>query len=40
MLAPVLVWRLTREEAFLVANLAGYAEYRGHVRYRLVPMFW
>jgi protein-S-isoprenylcysteine O-methyltransferase Ste14 len=40
LLVPILVWRLTREEAFLVANLVGYAVYRGRVRYRLVPIFW
>lgn len=40
LLVPILVWRLMREEAFLVANLVGYADYRGRVRYRLVPIFW
>jgi protein-S-isoprenylcysteine O-methyltransferase Ste14 len=40
LLVPVLIWRLIREEAFLVANLAGYAEYRRHVRCRLVWIFW
>jgi protein-S-isoprenylcysteine O-methyltransferase Ste14 len=37
---PVLAWRLTREEAFLVANLAGYGDYRSRVRYRLAPIIW
>ncbi len=37
---PVLVWRLTREEAFLAANLAGYGDYRTRVRYRLAPAVW
>ncbi len=37
---PVLVWRLTREEAFLVANLTGYGDYRARVRYRLAPIVW
>ena len=37
---PVLVWRLTREEAFLAANLAGYGDYRARVRYRLAPIVW
>lgn len=40
LLAPVIVWRLMREEEFLVANLAGYGDYRGRVRYRLAPMLW
>jgi protein-S-isoprenylcysteine O-methyltransferase Ste14 len=40
LLVPVIVWRLIREEAFLVAHLAGYSDYRGRVRYRLAPMFW
>lgn len=37
---PVIVWRLTREEAYLAANLAGYGDYRGRVRYRLAPLLW
>ena len=37
---PILGWRLTLEEAFLVANLAGYNDYRTRVRYRLVPYIW
>jgi protein-S-isoprenylcysteine O-methyltransferase Ste14 len=37
---PLLVWRLTREEAFLAANLAGYDDYRKRVRYRLAPIVW
>jgi protein-S-isoprenylcysteine O-methyltransferase Ste14 len=40
LLVPVMVWRLLREEAFLVTGLAGYADYRGRVRYRLAPMLW
>ena len=40
LLVPVMVWRLIREEAFLAANLPGYADYRGRVRYRLAPMVW
>lgn len=39
-IVPVLVWRLTREEAFLAANLAGYGDYRTRVRYRLAPAIW
>ncbi|HEV2362812.1 MAG TPA: isoprenylcysteine carboxylmethyltransferase family protein [Caulobacteraceae bacterium] len=38
--APLLAWRLSREEAFLVANLAGYDDYRARVRHRLVPHVW
>ena len=40
LLVPVIVWRLMREEAFLAANLAGYVDYRGRVRYRLAPLVW
>lgn len=39
-MAVVIVWRLLDEEKLLVANLPGYAEYRGKVRYRLVPRVW
>ena len=34
---PVLVWRLTDEESFLIRNLPGYAEYTSKVRWRLIP---
>ena len=37
---PALIWRLTDEERFLVQNLAGYREYQGRVRYRLLPLVW
>jgi protein-S-isoprenylcysteine O-methyltransferase Ste14 len=40
LLVPVIAWRLAREEAFLAANLAGYSDYRGRVRYRLAPILW
>ena len=40
LLVPVLVWRLTREEAFLATHLAGYSAYRDRVSYRLLPMLW
>lgn len=40
LLVPVIVWRLTREEAFLAANLAGYSDYRNRVRHRLAPGVW
>jgi protein-S-isoprenylcysteine O-methyltransferase Ste14 len=37
---PFLIWRLVDEEAFLVKNLPGYAEYRNKVRFRLMPGVW
>jgi protein-S-isoprenylcysteine O-methyltransferase Ste14 len=37
---PALIWRLTDEERFLLQNLPGYPEYRGRVRYRLLPFVW
>jgi len=37
---PALIWRLLDEERFLIRNLPGYAEYRNHVRHRLVPLIW
>jgi len=37
---PFLIWRLFDEEAFLVRNLPGYAEYQKRVRHRLVPFVW
>lgn len=40
LLVPVIMWRLIREEAFLVAHLVGYSDYRDRVRYRLAPMVW
>jgi protein-S-isoprenylcysteine O-methyltransferase Ste14 len=36
----VLIARLLDEEKFLAKNLAGYSEYQGKVRHRLVPMIW
>ena len=39
-MVPFLIWRLYDEERMLVANLAGYAEYRRKVRYRLIPYIW
>lgn len=36
----VIVVRLLDEERFLAANLAGYAEYRQKVKFRLVPGLW
>jgi protein-S-isoprenylcysteine O-methyltransferase Ste14 len=40
LLVPAIVWRLTREEVFLAANLTGYGDYRGRVRHRLAPLLW
>lgn len=37
---PALIWRLLDEETFLARSLAGYSEYRGRVRYRLIPFVW
>jgi len=39
-IALLIVWRLIDEEQFLARNLAGYAEYRHKVKYRLVPFIW
>jgi protein-S-isoprenylcysteine O-methyltransferase Ste14 len=36
----VLVARLRDEEQFLMRNLAGYADYRRRVRFRLLPGVW
>ena len=38
--AAVIAWRLLDEEAFLAANLPGYADYLRRVRWRLVPRLW
>jgi len=35
-----LAWRLVDEESVLATQLAGYADYRNQVRYRLVPYIW
>ena len=37
---PIIVKRIRNEEAVLEEGLAGYAEYRRRVRYRLVPGLW
>jgi protein-S-isoprenylcysteine O-methyltransferase Ste14 len=34
---PFLIWRLFDEERYLSGHLAGYAEYRSRVRWRLIP---
>jgi len=36
----ILVWRLQAEERYLDHHLAGYLEYRGRVRWRLLPGIW
>ena len=38
--APVIVARIRDEEQMLTEELAGYAEYKTKVRYRLVPYLW
>ena len=40
LLILAIVVRLLDEERFLTGHLAGYAEYRQQVRYRLVPGVW
>lgn len=37
---PVLVMRINDEEQMLVGELAGYADYRQKVRFRLIPGIW
>jgi protein-S-isoprenylcysteine O-methyltransferase Ste14 len=39
-LSPLLVRRIIDEEKLLVAELPGYVDYRGRVRYRLLPFVW
>ena len=38
--SALMLRRVIFEDAFLGANLQGYAEYRTRVRYRLVPGVW
>ena len=38
--AVVIVVRTALEDAMLDAGLPGYSEYRGKVRWRLVPFVW
>lgn len=40
LLVLVLCARIVREERLLVDDLAGYADYRRKVRYRLLPLVW
>jgi protein-S-isoprenylcysteine O-methyltransferase Ste14 len=39
-MTAAIVWRLLDEERFLGEKLAGYAEYREKVKFRLVPLVW
>lgn len=36
----LLIARIIGEERMLVKELAGYADYRKKVRYRLIPFIW
>ena len=38
--AAAIIWRLLDEEAFLTAQLPGYAAYTRKTRYRLIPFVW
>jgi protein-S-isoprenylcysteine O-methyltransferase Ste14 len=37
---PILVWRILDEEALLLRDLPGYAQYAARVRSRLLPGIW
>ena len=37
---PIIVKRIRNEEDVLEEGLAGYAEYKQRVKYRLVPGIW
>lgn len=37
---PIIVKRIRNEEVVLERDLAGYKEYKQHVRYRLIPYIW
>jgi protein-S-isoprenylcysteine O-methyltransferase Ste14 len=39
-LACTIIWRTRMEDRMLLAELAGYAEYAGTVRFRLIPGLW
>jgi protein-S-isoprenylcysteine O-methyltransferase Ste14 len=39
-MSPLLVMRIIDEERLLAAKLPGYDDYRGGVRYRLLPFVW
>lgn len=36
----IILFRTAREDRFLISNLAGYADYAGRGRYRLIPGLW
>jgi len=38
--AAVLIWRTSREDRTLRAELQGYADYASHTRFRLLPHVW
>lgn len=40
LLSLLLAFRIVGEEKMLLAELAGYAEYRKKVKYRLIPFVW
>jgi protein-S-isoprenylcysteine O-methyltransferase Ste14 len=40
MIIPLLAARIHNEEEVLLRELAGYAEYRQKVKYRLLPGVW
>ena len=40
MYIPIIAWRIRGEERVLEAGLAGYAEYRKRVRYKVIPYVW
>jgi len=37
---PIIAMRIRNEEIVLERDLAGYTEYKQHVRYRLIPFVW
>lgn len=37
---PLIIKRINHEECFLKANLSGYVEYTGRIKYRLIPYIW
>jgi len=37
---PIIAKRIDNEEQVLEAGLAGYAEYRKRVRYKVIPFVW
>ena len=37
---PVIAKRIRNEESVLEDGLEGYAEYKKHVKYRIIPYIW